>query len=126
MNYNYIVLAQIAVPLLFGLSVMAYLKSVTRRLLTDLCGSDDRAEFWVRITTVLVASTPLALVLLFGKLPSTCPADSNYFVGDAFRNTVGLSLVGILLAVGLVSRGIWRQIPRPLSMTAAQTKGSQI
>ena len=101
-----LVLLQVAVPLLCGLAVTAYLRGVTRRLLLDLCGTDDRAEFWVRITAVLNTAAPLALVLLFGHDCSNAPA------GEIVRQSLSLSLIGILVGVALLARGIWRQVPR--------------
>lgn len=102
-------LCQIAIPLLAGLAATFYLRNVTRKLLIDLCGTDDRADFWLRTTNILMLGAPLATVLFFG--------DSNFgnqevvSLTKILRQTVNLSLIGILLAVALFSRGIWKQIP---------------
>lgn len=100
-------LFQIAIPLLAGIGVAAYLRQVIRRLLVDLCGTDDRANFWVRTTGILLAGTPLALVLVFGR---SGPPDA---LPEVIRQTVTLSLVGILLAVAFLARLIWKQVPPP-------------
>ena len=125
MSYTYAVLLQLAIPLFLGLAVMAYLRGITGRLLLDMCGTKDRAEFWVRVTTILVAATPLSLVLVFGTSPTTNLCQGAELPADnIIRNAVSWSLVGILLALGLVSRGIWRQIPKPASAIPSQTEGA--
>lgn len=104
-------LCQITIPLLAGLAVTFYLRNVTRKLLIDLCGTDDRASFWLRTTNILMLGAPLAMVLFFGDTNfGALPTDSALFT-KLLRQTVNLSLIGILLAVALFSRGIWKQIP---------------
>jgi hypothetical protein len=98
-------LFQIAIPLLAGIGVAAYLRQVIRVLLLDLCGSDDRANFWVRTTSILLAGTPLAVVLVFGH------SGPNDALPEVIRQAVALSLVGILLAVAFLARLIWKQVP---------------
>jgi hypothetical protein len=100
-------LFQIAIPLLAGIGVATYLRQVTRVLLVDLCGTDERANFWVRTTSILLAGTPLALVLVFGH---SGPSES---LTEVIRQTVTLSLVGILVAVAFLARLIWKQLPPP-------------
>jgi len=100
-------LFQIAIPLLAGIGVAAYLRQVTRVLLVDLCGTDDRANFWVRTTGILLAGTPLALVLVFGH------GGPNEALPEVIRQAATLSLVGILLAVAFLARLIWKQVPPP-------------
>ena len=124
---------QIAIPLLAGLAVTFYLRNVTRKLLLDLCGTDDRANFWQRTTNILILGAPLAMVFFFGDNISTGSlSDAISIRGgnlsnavsictgnlpDALsltrtlRQTVKLSLIGILIAVALFSRGVWKQIP---------------
>ena len=100
-------LFQIAIPLLAGIGVAAYLRQVTRILLVDLCGTDDRANFWVRTTGILLAGTPLALVLVFGH------SGDEIALAEIVRQAATLSLVGILLAVAFLARLIWKQVPPP-------------
>ena len=98
---------QIAIPLLAGIAVTAHLRQVTRVLLVDLCGTDDRANFWVRTTGILLTGTPLALVLVFGH------SGDEIALAEIIRQAATLSLVGILLAVAFLARLIWKQVPPP-------------
>lgn len=104
---------QIAIPLIVGVTITAHLRQVTRILLVDLCGTDDRANFWVRTTGILLTGTPLTLVLVFGHAgPGHTPA-------EIVRQAATLSLTGILLAVAFLARLIWKRVPPP-----AQPKAS--
>jgi hypothetical protein len=98
---------QITIPLLVGIAVTAHLRQVTRVLLVDLCGTDDRANFWVRTTGILLTGTPLALVLVFGH------NGGEFALAEIIRQAATLSLVGILLAVAFLARLIWKRVPPP-------------
>lgn len=100
-------LFQIAIPFLVGITVTLYLRQVTRVLLVDLCGTDDRANFWVRTTGILLTGTPLALVLVFGH------AGAGHALPEVIHQAATLSLVGILLAVAFLARLIWKRVPPP-------------
>lgn len=96
-------LFQIAIPLAFGILAASYLREVTRALLLDLCGTPERADFWVRTTAILLAGTPLALVLVFGHNANPLP--------EVIHQAMTLSLIGTLLAVAFLARLIWKQVP---------------
>ena len=107
-------LCQITIPLLAGLAVTFYLRNVTRKLLIDLCGTDDRASFWLRTTNILMLGAPLAMVLFFGDTNfGALPTDSTLFT-KLLRQTVNLSLIGILLAVALRWVARWRLARLPV------------
>lgn len=101
-------LLQISLPLLVGLAASGYLSRATRRLLLDLCGTEDRADFWVRATAILLTGTPLALVLLFGQAGGPVPA-----LPEIARQALTLSLLGLLLGVAVLARLIWKRVPLP-------------
>lgn len=100
---------QLAIPLAAGLFVTLYLRTAIHRLLVDLCGTEERADFWLRAIGVLTVGTPMVLVLLFGGGidPQSRYAPSEF--ADAIRHAMALSLGGLLLSVGLVSRIVWKQ-----------------
>lgn len=101
-------LFQVAIPLLAGITVTLYLRNATRILLVDLCGTADRANFWVRTTGILLTGTPLALVLVLGHSAS---APLAHALPEIIHQATTLSLVGILLAVAFLARLIWKQVP---------------
>jgi hypothetical protein len=99
---------QISLPLAIALSVATFLRPVTRRLLRDLCGTEDRAEFWTRVLVVLWVLVPMALVLCwdFGELWRHDPY-------GALRRVIALTLAGLALSVAYVSARIGRYVPAP-------------
>lgn len=100
-----------SIPLLLGLGVSLYLKNVTRRLLADLCGTQDRSDFWVRVSTILITGIPLLLALAFGQ-----SSNPEAIAGEVARRALWLSTFGIVIAVGLLSRAIMRSVP-PVAKT---------
>lgn len=120
MSSTITLLCQIAIPLLAGLAVTFYLRNVTRKLLLDLCGTDDRANFWQRTTNILLLGAPLAMVLFFGDSIDAGTPPEDFSITQILRQTTTLSLIGVLLAVALFSRGIWKQIPALNSQAAGE------
>ena|ERR1700729_4353484 len=112
MNLILLSIFQFVSPVVIGVMVMVYLRSVTQRLLVDLCGTVDRADFWVRVTSVLMATAPLALVLLGAQSPLRCTPDDTACALNVLRQTIIFSLVGILISVGIVARVVGRYVPR--------------
>lgn len=107
MNTTQIFLLQVAIALLAGGLTARYLKTALTGILTDLCGTTGRADFWWRSSAILLLGLPLLLVLFIGNAGE----DLSSVLRDAFR----LSLIGVLAAVGLLSRRIWKYIPAPVA-----------
>lgn len=97
---------EISIPLCLGLILSAYLGKVTTRLLQDMCGTQDRADFWVRITSVMLVAMPLAAVLMFGR--SGNPAFSS---AEVARHALMLSTLGVMLTVALLAKTIMKRVP---------------
>ena len=103
---------QVATPMAVGLLVSTYLRGTTYRLLADVCGTSERADFWVRISSVAMVGGPLALVLAFGAAPTNCQDGVASCFADTLKQSLSLSLIGVLLGVLAVAQAIWRQVPR--------------
>jgi uncharacterized membrane protein YhaH (DUF805 family) len=103
---------QFAGPVLVGLSITHYLRAVTVRLLTDVCGTADRAEFWARIAAVLMVCMPLALVLVVATSPMRCMASDVVCEDVVVRQTFLATLLGSLVSVASVALVIGRYLPR--------------
>ena len=112
MKTNLLLVLQFAGPVLVGLTVTGYLRAVTVRLLTDVCGTRDRAEFWMRVSAVVTVCVPLALVLLGTTSPLRCVADDAICEDQVIRQTLLLTLIGLLLSVGVVASMIARYLPQ--------------
>jgi hypothetical protein len=88
-----------ATTLVFGLLIFGYLRIPLHRLLVDLCGTEERARFWLAFSSVLLLGTPLAAAL--GYSPPPAPLDDAMFI--MFRQ-FGQNLMAFLVA--LVGLGI--------------------
>jgi len=54
MNTIGIYLLQIIVTLVISLAVVIYFRPYLERILVDLCGTQDRAQFWVVFSSILL------------------------------------------------------------------------
>lgn len=92
-------LTGIAASLALGAAVAGFIRKPLGRILVDLCGTEDRAGFWTRITLLsyLLVSAALAL----GYRPDAFIADYYYLGGH-----LGRTLLGLLLTTGFLAMTI--------------------
>jgi hypothetical protein len=82
---------------------MRYLRSITRKVLLELCDrSETGAEFWLRTSDVLAIAGSFMLVLIFVR-PAADPV-------EAVRITLILALLGVFVTVMFVTSNIWRRV----------------
>jgi predicted outer membrane lipoprotein len=98
---------EIVIPLLVGLAVSRYLRDVLRRLLIDLCGTAERSEFWVRVTTVLISAFPVLLALWFGHSDAR---DAN--LASVLRTALIMTTAGIVAGVAVMAWSIAKSMPK--------------
>jgi uncharacterized membrane protein YhaH (DUF805 family) len=114
------------VPLLAGLSAVRYLKKVLWQVLVDLCGTTERAEFWARVSAVLIAATPLLFVMTTSVNPLAClTADLTCSI-SLLRRTCIFTLLGVLTAVGGVAVIVGRYIPREGQIAYAESPAERV
>ncbi len=102
---------QLLIPLLTGPLLATYLKGAMYRLLVELCGNEQRADFWWRISSVLLVGLPLILVLGLGDNINVSRADSVVDAGKIVRQTLVLTLAGILGAVAYLAIQMRKFVP---------------
>ena len=111
MNTILLYLVEIAVTAGICLAVIAYLRPSLRHILTDLCGTEERAHFWLVFSGILLVGLPL--VFGMGYTPQSGTAESVFF---DIANQVKLNLFGFLLALfgtGCVISFFTLVAPRP-------------
>ncbi|MEK6425753.1 MAG: hypothetical protein V4801_39775 [Burkholderia gladioli] len=111
MNTSLALAAQFLLPVPIGYAIARYLRAVTRNLLIDLCGTVGRADFWTRITMVMLVLGPLVLTLALATSPASCSADDALCVVGALRMTVVWSLLGAIVPLIAIASRIARQVP---------------
>jgi hypothetical protein len=90
-------LLQIVVTLIISVLVVGYLRSFLRKILTDLCGTEERAQFWTMFSNILLIGMPFIIALKYK--PDAKNAEALFFeiAGKLSGNLGGLlfALVGI-------------------------------
>lgn len=123
MSLTFAFVFQLLVPILVGLFVTRYLRTVLWRTLTDLCGTGERAEFWVRVSAVLMTAAPLLCVLVTSANPLACSASELVCAIGLLRRTCIFTLIGLLAAVGTVAMIVRRYIPHEANLPLAGSVG---
>lgn len=100
-----IFLIGLGISLTASISIIFYLRSPLDKILLDLCGTEDRANFWGSITNIALVLNPLILALTFK------PVLSNGLIFE-IRKPLMLSLVGLAITVFCMSFFISIFIPR--------------
>jgi hypothetical protein len=93
---------EIFIALLLSVSAVVSLKRPLSHLLSELCGTTQRAEFWARYTNIMLFITPLLGVITFGRtMPSP---DINFiFLKESFRSALfGLFIALVIIGFQLV------------------------
>ena len=106
MNGYLLLVLQLVLPLGLTALAMAYLSPALGRLLEDLCGSGDRADFWLRLTWIACALVPITWLMLED-------ADAGADAASVIRETLGVSLAGVTFTLAMVALVVRRFIPPP-------------
>lgn len=84
--------------------VVAYLHKHLNKILIDLCGTVERANFWMAFSNVTLMLVPLILALHYR--PENAPRSIVFVIPDQ----LGLALSGLLAAMGVVGLVLQRFI----------------
>jgi len=98
MNTVTLFLIQISVTLAACLSLTAYLRPTLKRVLIDLCGTEQRAEFWTSFSSLLLVLMPIVFSLGFTPEASMPDAKILEVAGQLRWNLFGFVLA--LLMIG--------------------------
>jgi hypothetical protein len=99
---------------------MLYLRNPLQAILTDLCGTVERARFWTAFSNITLFFVPMALALDRRLIPRD--AEPPVFaIGDQIESAV----IGLVVAVMIVGAILSRYIPRRAVIQAATQTGTQ-
>lgn len=107
MNAAWLFVCGLVVTMTASALTLAYLRHSLRRILVDLCGTDDRAAFWLAFSNVTLFFIPV-LFALHSHPVSGSFAEAIFGIGDQLEAAL-LGLVVSVVALGLV---LSRFIPR--------------
>ena len=94
MNTVVFFLVQVALTMVIVSLIVAYLRPHLRKVLVDLCGTEDRAQFWTVFSNVLLIGMPLIFSLNYR--PEAGSSEELFF--DVAGKLIG-NLGGLLLAM---------------------------
>jgi hypothetical protein len=107
MNAAWLFVSGLIVTMATSALTLAYLRHSLRRILVDLCGTEDRAAFWLAFSSVTLFPIPV-LFALHRHPASGSFAEAVFGIGDQLEAAL-LGLVVSVVALGLV---LSRFIPR--------------
>ena len=80
--------------------IFRYLRPFLNRILVDLCGTEERAQFWTVFSNILLVGFPLLVSLMYR--PESSKVEDLFF--ELTRRTSGnlISFLAALVGVGVV------------------------
>jgi tellurite resistance protein TehA-like permease len=100
MNTILFFLVQVILTLIIVSLIVAYLRPHLRKVLIDLCGTEDRAQFWTVFSNVLLIGIPLIFSLNYR--PETGKAEELFFdVAEKLSGNLG-GLLFAMIGIGII------------------------
>ncbi len=91
---------EVALTLVISILLVRYLRPFLRRILTDLCGTEERAQFWTAFSNILLIGMPLIFALNYK--PEAQSADALFFeIASRLSGNLGGFLVA-LIGIGII------------------------
>jgi hypothetical protein len=100
-------LSDIALATLLFVGIVAYFKKHLRTLLIELCGTTERASFWLAFSNVTLVLVPLIFALDYK--PEFGPEKTAIF---EMATQLKYSLIGFVITWGSLALVLFRFIPR--------------
>ena len=103
MNIIFSFIVEVALTLVISVLLVGYLRPFLRNILTDLCGTTDRAQFWTAFSNILLIGMPLIFSLNYR--PAVVDGEELFFeMAEKLSGNLGgllVSLIGIGLMVSV-------------------------
>ncbi|HUF00123.1 MAG TPA: hypothetical protein VMN99_12775 [Anaerolineales bacterium] len=100
MNTIFSFVIEVLLTVVISVLLVGYLRPFLRRILTDLCGTEDRAQFWTAFSNILLIGMPVIFALNYR--PEARNTEQLFFevAGKLSGNLGGLLLA--LMGVGMI------------------------
>lgn len=85
---------EVALTVVISIMLVGYLRPFLRKILMDLCGTEERAQFWTAFSNILLMGMPIIFALNYRPEAST----SEQLFFDVARKLSG-NLGGLLFAL---------------------------
>jgi len=111
MNTILYFLVQIVITLIVVTLIIGYLRPYLKKVLVDLCGTEERAQFWTAFSNILLIGLPLIFALNYR--PEYMNTEELFFdVASKLSSNLGgllLALVSVGIIVSFFALGAPRQ-----------------
>ena len=94
MNTIFSFLGEVVLTLILSLLLVMYLRPFLKKILVDLCGTEDRAQFWTAFSNILLIGMPILFALNYK--PESRNTEELFF--EVARKLSG-NLAGLLVAL---------------------------
>jgi hypothetical protein len=116
MNTILYFLLQVILTLVISALIVGYLRPFLRKILTDLCGTEDRAQFWTAFSNILLIGMPIILALNYK--PEAKITEQLFFeVARKLSGNLG-GLLFALIGTGVIVSFFALVAPRPAKAEA--------
>ena len=102
---------QVIFTLVISVLLAGYLRPYLKRVLTDLCGTEDRAQFWTAFSNLFLIGMPVIFALNY-KPAATDNEDLFFEVAGKLSGNLG-GLLLALIGIGLMVSFFALFAPRP-------------
>ena len=102
---------ELGLTLFICLLLILYLRPHLKRILGDLCGTEDRAQFWTVFSNILLVGWPAIIALSYH--PNALAGDNQFFeIATRLGGNLGIFLVA-LVGIGIIVTFFALVAPRP-------------
>ncbi len=114
MNPIYAFLIEVGLTLITCFLIVGYIRPFLKRILFELCGTEERAQFWTAFSNILLIGLPLIFGLNYHVQAQT--SDDLFFevATHIAGNFTGLLLA--LIAIGFIVAFFALVAPKPYEM----------
>lgn len=100
MNTIFSFLIEVVLTLVISALLVRYLRPYLRKVLIDLCGTEDRAQFWTAFSNILLIGMPIIFALNYK--PEANSVEALFFeVAGRLSGNLG-GLLAALIGVGII------------------------
>ena len=109
-------LIEIALTVVLSVLIVAYLRPFLHKVLIDLCGTEDRAQFWTAFSNILLIGLPVIIALNYR--PEAENIEELFFeVAGKLSGNLG-GLLFALIGIGFIVSFFALVAPKPKALEA--------
>ena len=116
MNTILYFLLQVILTLVISALIVGYLRPFLRKILTDLCGTEERSQFWTAFSNILLIGMPIIFALNYK--PEAKNTEQLFFeVARKLSGNLG-GLLFALIGTGIIVSFFALVAPKPTKIEA--------